>query len=248
MKINIFFQACRSLVVASAGAHQPGCLTALTTISGPLEQSISRLSERCSHAMEDFKSRLGNLMKRVEDVAQQTAVLSQRQEQMDSRAADLERQQSCLSDDFSSRMSDSERQLSQISEDVQNLSSSFERSTSDLERQAESAEQRTQELEQQAVDLEVRTTLLEDQSDANLTEVKQLTEQMKEVELRITEAECGMAKAVAKCDDIQLQSKNAKNQEGSQKEVLSLLNHLEERMQRLESRLQPPKPMRSIST
>lgn len=237
---TIFLQACRSLV-APAGASQPGCLAALSTLSWPLEQSVQRVSEKFSHGLEEVKSRVTDLWKRMEAVAQQSAVLGQRQEQMDSRAADLERQQSCLSDDLSSRMSDSERRQSQLSEDVQNLSSSLERSTSDLEevqRQAEGVEKRTQSLEQQAVSLEVRTTLLE-QSSANQTmssEVEQLTEQMREV--------------VSKCDDIQIQFKNAKNWEDSHEEtqaLLSRLNSMEKRMQRLESGIQP-KPKRSISS
>lgn len=225
---SVSLQACRSLV-APTGVSQPGCLAALSTLSWPLEQSVHQFSEKFSHAMEEVKSRVTNLWARIDNVAQQTAVLGQRQEQMDSRAADLERQQSRLSDDLSSRMSDSERRQSQLSEDIQNLSSDFEQSTSDLEEVKRSAEQRAQELEQQAVDSEVRSQALQ-------SEVKQLTEQMREV--------------VSKWDDIQLQCKNAKNWEDSNEGTLTLLNRLdsmEKRMKRLESSIQHPKPKRSIS-
>ena len=82
------------MVVSGRSSSVPNCLGNLLTLTIPIEHRVERFREAFSHSMDEVRSRVGQLLRRTEEVGHQTSALMKRADNIDREVAEVKRQTS----------------------------------------------------------------------------------------------------------------------------------------------------------
>ena len=87
----------------------PGCLSAIITLTIPLEERVQQFREAFSHSVADIRSRLKLLAGQTEEVGEKTDILTQRADTVEKEVAEVQRQTSDLSERLDTSLTECER-------------------------------------------------------------------------------------------------------------------------------------------
>jgi chromosome segregation ATPase len=108
------------LLVGHSSSY-PGCLSAIITLTLPLEARVQQFREEFSHSMAEVRSRLAHLVGRAETVGEETATLTQRTDSVEKEVAEVRRQTSDLSEKLESSLTECGKRQEEVEQQAVNL-------------------------------------------------------------------------------------------------------------------------------